>query len=485
MAIWLGSSIAQAEYFLVAIATFACFWLLCAWQHGPLPEAVILACAYGGYIIGNRGFAQVSLLPQIPVLPAEAALLVGLSAAAIRMARRQASGLLRDSLNFSILAWVLLGVARLWPDVKANGIVAIRDFATIYYALFFFLAQVLAAHAPSARLLRRSVVFALALLPFSYLLFRQFPEFTQRIVFREAPLIFYKDDLVAAYLFAGFFMLLALQSWPLLVRIPLATAAYASVFSIGSSRAAIVGLGVTTLWWALARRWLPLKLQAIFVPLVVTVLLLLATASHEDFGKSRLYALYEHLASMADLRGTRLYTTAEREYVGDNNKFRFWWWRTVAEETLHEAPIFGLGFGADLAERFVRTYELDLGEDFTTRSPHSIAFTVLGRMGLAGALIFGAIIVAMAVRTRRLVRIARENDAALAPLGWWSISWVVLSSACFGVVLEGPMGALVFWTSLGLANAETTVLMKEATAVDSSEMRPALGAPDTPVAASL
>jgi hypothetical protein len=29
---------------------------------------------------------------------------------------------------------------------------------------------------------------------------------------------------------------------------------------------------------------------------------------------------------------------------------------------------------------------------------------------------------------------------------------VILTSACFGVVLEGPMGAVVFWSVLGLAN---------------------------------
>jgi hypothetical protein len=33
--------------------------------------------------------------------------------------------------------------------------------------------------------------------------------------------------------------------------------------------------------------------------------------------------------------------------------------------------------------------------------------------------------------------------------------WAIFGSACFGVVLEGPMGAIVFWTLLGVANART------------------------------
>jgi hypothetical protein len=54
----------------------------------------------------------------------------------------------------------------------------------------------------------------------------------------------------------------------------------------------------------------------------------------------------------------------------------------------------------------------------------------------------------MLVRTLRSVR---STDAGTA--GLWCAAWVILVSACFGVVLEGPMGAVVFWTILGLASA--------------------------------
>jgi len=38
-------------------------------------------------------------------------------------------------------------------------------------------------------------------------------------------------------------------------------------------------------------------------------------------------------------------------------------------------------------------------------------------------------------------------------LGTWCAAWVILVSACFGAVLEGPMGAVIFWSALGLAAA--------------------------------
>ncbi len=74
-------------------------------------------------------------------------------------------------------------------------------------------------------------------------------------------------------------------------------------------------------------------------------------------------------------------------------------------------------------------------------------------MGLLGLVLWIGVIGAMAARTLRLARRVRTDDSALPALGWWSVSWVILTSACFGVVLEGPMGAVVFWTALGLANS--------------------------------
>jgi hypothetical protein len=37
-------------------------------------------------------------------------------------------------------------------------------------------------------------------------------------------------------------------------------------------------------------------------------------------------------------------------------------------------------------------------------------------------------------------------------VGFSSVAIVFWLSSCFGVVLEGPMGAVIFWSALGLAN---------------------------------
>jgi O-antigen ligase len=91
-------------------------------------------------------------------------------------------------------------------------------------------------------------------------------------------------------------------------------------------------------------------------------------------------------------------------------------------------------------------------EEFTARSPHSIVVGTIGRMGGVGLAGLLAVVAAMAARTWR----ALHDPATDAPTcGLWCAAWVVLTSACFGVVLEGPMGAVVFWSLLGLANSMT------------------------------
>jgi hypothetical protein len=100
-----------------------------------------------------------------------------------------------------------------------------------------------------------------------------------------------------------------------------------------------------------------------------------------------------------------------------------------------------------LAARFLVEYGLTQADDFSARSPHSMIMSVFGRLGAAGLACWLAIAFAMAALA---LRVLREGSADQR--GFVSLGWVIWISACFGVVLEGPMGAVVFWTALGLAN---------------------------------
>ncbi len=137
----------------------------------------------------------------------------------------------------------------------------------------------------------------------------------------------------------------------------------------------------------------------------------------------------------------------------DNNRFRTTWWQAVIEETLTGNPVFGLGFGYNLADEFVRRYFANRGDGFTTRSPHSIWLTIFGRLGFVGLILFTAVIFLIAREaflTARAVAAGRLPQSVLAP---WASMFVLLGAASFGVVLEGPMGGITFWSFVGVGTS--------------------------------
>ena len=178
-------------------------------------------------------------------------------------------------------------------------------------------------------------------------------------------------------------------------------------------------------------------------------LLALTFLADSRWAGKKLDGVTERLASISDFAGQGAYHSDESYMKGDNNRFRSLWWTEVVAETVRESPWIGLGFGHDLAREFLRIYSPGSGEDFSARSPHSILVTVFGRMGLIGFVPFVAICTALMIR---LISTLRSNETETARLGLWLAAWIILTSSLFGVVLEGPMGAVLFWSVAGLAN---------------------------------
>lgn len=450
VALFAGVGIANENYLLTVLVGAAVLWGLAEWAGGPYPDAWLLAGALFGYIAGNRGFAQLQLAGGLPLFPAEAVLLVAVPAVIVRLAQKRTSAFRRDPLNYAVLLWALLGAARLPADFSRHGFLAARDFAMVYYTAFFFLGQAFALHVPSERLLRRALTAACLALPFLATAFRYLPDFfLNTLTFRGVPLIFFKDDLLATLFAAAFFWLWT--RWEFHHRrgwlLPVA-ACLLMVGTTTSPRAAMVAVaGVTALWLA-ARRWQLAATQAVIIGVAAVGALFVFSLTNRDIRQTSAYATYENVVSIFDYEAKGRYVNRDSGDPGDNNRFRLVWWRAVVDETVADGPVFGLGFGHDLAGRFLANYGLLGADDFSARSPHSMVLSVFGRMGAAGLIGWLAIAAGMAGMTRRIFRQGSPDSRGFA-----SIVWVIWFSACFGVVLEGPMGAVVFWTVLGLANA--------------------------------
>jgi hypothetical protein len=448
--ITIGVDVANESYGWVVLAGLIGAWLVLKRLSPAKSDAWLVAATLVGYVVGNRGFAQLQPSGLLPLLPAEGVLLFAVPALAFRMALKQSPGFRRDALNFSILIWAVIGACRLPLDMSRFGVIALRDFAMIYYAAFFFIAQAFGAATASGRVLTRGLTVAfVALLPVVISILIS-PDFLiDNLTWRGIPIIYHKSDLIATSLAAGFFWLWT--RWDKTRRRGWLVLAAASLLLIGgmaSPRAGMFGVAVTTLLWLLTGRWRIAAFQAGMVAAASVVALAVPLFTGGDLKTSAPYSMYEHAVSIFDPAGTGTYVNNESGDLGGNNQFRLIWWRDVIEDTAAINPVFGLGFGADLSTRFLADYDLLSDETFAARSPHSMLVTVFGRMGIAGFAAWIAVSAAIARLVWRLLRRGVPDGMGLA-----SIVTVIWLSACFGVVLEGPMGAVIFWTVLGLANS--------------------------------
>jgi O-antigen ligase len=467
IAVWLGVSIAQQQFFWPALtAAGLLLFALARWQPLPL-GTVILGAAVCGYIVGNRGFAQIMLLPNQPLLPAEAVLMLAGGLLLVQCAWRHELPFRRDPLNVLVLGWLAIGTLRMGFDFRQHGLLAIRDFALVYYAAFFYLAQDAAREISGRRFLERVVLVSCVLLLGISFFYDRYPEFFfSTLSFRGSPLIYYKGDLVGTFMAVGavFFFLRYEErrhGWNLALSLVLVGAVIAT-----NNRASMMGLFVATVWLAIGGRWKFAIAQSAAGMGAAVLVLLAASVMNLPLEKTPLFGVYERVVSLTDPSGKRDYRGNETFNKGDNNLFRTTWWNAVLAETVDANPYVGLGFGHDLADRFVREYYPESGEEFAVRSPHNVLITVFARMGAAGVSVFLAIIGVIGVRTWRAVR---AGPSYAAP---WCAVWIMFASACFGVVLEGPMGAVVFWTMVGLAHASLIAGRTKPNQINTSQDQP-------------
>src|SRR6202022_2413525 len=87
-----------------------------------------------------------------------------------------------------------------------------------------------------------------------------------------------------------------------------------------------------------------------------------------------------------------------------------------------------------------------------TRSPHSILLTIYGRMGIVGIIMLFIVVFCILRSASRCAGAIRNRKTSPRDIAWWGGSVAILVTSCFGVMLEGPMAAIVFWSLLGMAS---------------------------------
>ena len=379
-----------------------------------------------------------------------------------RLALKRERLIRKTPLTWAIIVFLFLGGIRLYCDIflhlsPATQVVTIRDSAVVYYALFFFIAYKVGLDPVGRRLLERCVLVAcIVLLPIFIIQFFAAPDFFNRITVRGYPLIVQKGDLAGTYLaFASFYFFLRPATGARLLAFRFLSVLFFVGMLILMSRAAIFGCICAALLLLLARRPQFVFYQATigFFALILVALLQFGQTKGEA---NMLTRLADRVESMTDISGSHSYRGGVGDYSAGNNQFRTVWWTSVFDETIRKGPLFGLGFGYDLAAGFIKDYYGNLALSFDTRSPHSVWVTVFGRMGLLGLLSFTFVVFCILREAIAAARRVRRGQAPASSLGFWTGVIIILGSASFGVVLEGPMGGVLFWTFLGLACSQST-----------------------------
>ncbi len=136
-------------------------------------------------------------------------------------------------------------------------------------------------------------------------------------------------------------------------------------------------------------------------------------------------------------QGSALGTLEAREYT----------WSGVTRYVLSDArrTAAGVGFGPDFVTDSGTSFALEGTEYQDVRSPHNYLVGTLARLGVAGALLAGAMMVAAAGLGLRALRSRPDTVSVLAAL----LVLALPVPALLGVILESPFGAIPYFWAIG------------------------------------
>src|SRR5262249_55354302 len=176
-----------AVYFLIGVAIL----LVVKFSRNYVRfEGLVLGVLLFGYIVGQSGFGHFSFSPK-GVYLGELGLMICSAAVLMRLVFTRARIVPKQPLAWGILALMLIGTLRFIYDFRSsgNGMDVIRDFATIYYAAFFFIAFNVCQHSGSRMFLRRTFPVGLGCSIFVWSVYLVVPSFFNFLMVHRGPFI--------------------------------------------------------------------------------------------------------------------------------------------------------------------------------------------------------------------------------------------------------------------------------------------------------
>jgi len=446
-------NLAAPGYFLIAVVLLLCVKLFV--KHVRL-EGLILGVLLFGYIVGQSGFGHFSFSPTKGVYLGEIGLMICGAAILARLAFTRERIVPKQPLAWGIVVLIVIGTLRFIYDFRSsvNEMDVIRDFASIYYAAFFFVAFNVCRHPGSRLFVQRTVTVALICAIFVSSVFFIVPSVFNYLMVHGRPFIEPRADLTGSFMgFACILFSMKSQQSRHFGWTVWSFAAFVALL-LPLSRATFLGFAAAVIVLMLSGEVRFLPRLAVFCVIGIMALTPIALGCKSTGEATYATLLRDKILSVVEPFGNkRNFSTEAGDASAANNEFRAAWWESVIDDTSEKSPLVGLGFGYDLAKRFLQRYNVSINPyEFDARSPHSIVLTVYGRMGLIGILAFGFVVLQVLRFSLRCAAAVRAGKTSTLDVAWWCGVIAILVTSCFGVMLEGPMAAVVFWSLLGMAS---------------------------------
>jgi hypothetical protein len=403
---------------------------------------ISLALLLLGYAFFNRTFAHLGIAP---VYVGEIAL--ALSVLALMVTGRTFRLAVTEWL---LLAFMLLGAARTVPYLAEDGIDAARDGALWGYGLFAFTVSSLLRfhHVKAVVSLYRKIAVAFLIWAPLVLVVRPFVEmYLPMLPGTDVDILNFKaGDAGVQLAGASAFTLVGLQAFPAFGEVLISVLWWAAFLVVSvNNRAGMLAAStslVTTLLVRPSSRWITGMLVAILFGMVLaTTNAVIDAGSRRNVSVSQLFD-----------NATSIFTQTEGGLEGTKD-FRLRWWTEIFDYTFGGEYFWtGKGFGVNLAD----DDGFQLSADHSLRAPHNTHMTILARMGVPGLLVwtllqltFGASLI------RGIFRSRKAGETFWARITTWVlIYWLaMLVDTAFDPYLEGPQGAIWFWSLFGFGLA--------------------------------
>lgn len=457
-ALWISISISNNNFFEIVIA-FTLLSLVAgvasALHNAKLIRSVLCLLVVG-YFIAGKGFAYIGIQP----------LYIGEIVLAwcgfcwlLRLSLRKIDKPFPDGLIFYVLsAIVISGTIQLFFVIETYGFLALRDYAMIGYIGYFIVSYDVFKLEKNRETFYRIAIAASIIAMIILIVSTVFSlDWTKAVPLslRGRPIFMpHSDTLVPVYATLTSFLASGAASSGLSL-LGISCAIGLILFSLVNLKSAfLLGLVAVMGLYLFVKK---LRSKLIQVSMGVVISLSLAIIVILAIGGTYSKKFEDRVESeFKSLLPNEIFTSGNVR-TGSTAEWRYIWWSKITENTLNRNPLFGSGLGSDISRDFLKDYfSAAIVEDdgSISRYPHNILFTALGRLGLVGFTLWGALILTIFLYACKFARAMKFEKQPTWGFYAWSFVLAAVANSLIQATFEAPYAAIPFWIFFGCAMRE-------------------------------